>query len=167
MAAEASGGTTGRDHHVRAVVLLFLAGVGLRITVLAVPPVIPLLHADLGLTQTGLGILSGLPSLMFAWAAVPGSLLIARLGARPTLVLGLTATALASALRGAASEVVLLDAATLAMGLGIAVMQPSLPPLVRAWLPRGIGFGTAVYTSGLLIGEVLVVWLTIPLVAGG
>ena len=40
-------------------------------------------------------------------------------------------------------------------------MQPSLPPLVRAWLPHRIGFGTAVYTNGLLIGEVLAVALTI------
>ena len=43
-------------------------------------------------------------------------------------------------------------------------MQPSMPPLVRAWLPDRIGFATAVYTNGLLIGEVLPVALTLPLV---
>ena len=43
-------------------------------------------------------------------------------------------------------------------------MQPSLPPLVRAWLPHRIGFGTAVYTNGLLVGEILAVSLTLPLV---
>jgi CP family cyanate transporter-like MFS transporter len=101
---------------------------------------------------------------MFAWAAIPGSLLIARFGAQRTLVAGLLITAAASALRGAAEGVALLYAATLLMGAGIAVMQPSLPPLVRAWLPERIGFGTAVYTSGLLVGEIIAVWLTIPLV---
>jgi CP family cyanate transporter-like MFS transporter len=39
-------------------------------------------------------------------------------------------------------------------------MQPALPPLVRAWLPDRIGFGTAVYTNGLLVGEILPVALT-------
>jgi CP family cyanate transporter-like MFS transporter len=149
---------------VAAIVLLVLAGVGLRVTILAVPPVVPMLHADLGLGETGIAALSSLPSLMFAWAAIPGSALIARFGALRTLVLGLLVTAAASALRGAAAGSVVLFGATLVMGLGVAIMQPSLPPLVRAWLPRRIGFGTAVYTSGLLGGEVLAVWLTIPYV---
>jgi len=43
-------------------------------------------------------------------------------------------------------------------------MQVSMPPTVRAWLPHRIGFGTAVYTNGLLIGEILPVALMLPLV---
>jgi CP family cyanate transporter-like MFS transporter len=43
-------------------------------------------------------------------------------------------------------------------------MHPSLPPLVRGWLPHRIGFGTAVFTNGLLVGEILPVALTIPVV---
>jgi MFS transporter, CP family, cyanate transporter len=155
---------------VTAIVLLALAGVGLRVTILAVPPVVPMLHADLGLGETGIAVLSSLPALMFAWAAIPGSALIARFGALRTLVIGLLLTAAASALRGAAPGSLLLFGATLLMGLGVAIMQPSLPPLVRAWLPHRIGFGTAVYTSGLLLGELLGVWLTIPYIlplAGG
>ena len=49
-------------------------------------------------------------------------------------------------------------------GFGVAVMQPAMPPLVRAWLPDRIGFGTAVYTNGLLIGEIIPVALTLPMV---
>jgi CP family cyanate transporter-like MFS transporter len=50
------------------------------------------------------------------------------------------------------------------MAAGVSIMQPSLPPLVRTWFPQRIGFATAVYTNGLLIGETLAVALTIPLV---
>jgi cyanate permease len=50
------------------------------------------------------------------------------------------------------------------MAFGVSVMQPAMPPLVRAWLPDRIGFGTAVYTNGLLVGEILPVALTLPLV---
>src|SRR5262252_7067323 len=81
------------------VVLLWLAGVALRLTILAVPPVIPLIHTDLNMSETQVGILSGLPPVLFACAAVPGSLLIARFGALPTLLTGLIATAVGSALR--------------------------------------------------------------------
>ena len=53
---------------------------------------------------------------------------------------------------------------TVVTAFGVAVMQPSLPPLVRTWVPQRIGFATAVYTNGLLIGEILPAALTIPLV---
>jgi CP family cyanate transporter-like MFS transporter len=43
-------------------------------------------------------------------------------------------------------------------------MQVTLPPAVRLWLPERIGLGTAVYTNGLLIGEILPVALMFPLV---
>jgi CP family cyanate transporter-like MFS transporter len=144
--------------------LLWLSGAALRMTVLAVPPLLPLIHADLDLSETEIGTLAGLPALLFAAAAVPGSLVIARFGARRTLIAGLLLTALASAARGAAANVALLFAATIAMGGGIAIMQPALPPLVRAWLPDRIGFATAMYTNGLLIGEIVAVSLTLPLV---
>jgi CP family cyanate transporter-like MFS transporter len=150
--------------------LLWLSGAALRMTVLAVPPLLPLIHRDLDLSETEIGTLSGLPMLLFAAAAVPGSLVIARFGARPALIAGMLLTALASAARGAATDVAMLFAATIAMGGGIAVMQPALPPVVRAWLPDRIGFATAVYTNGLLIGEIVAVSLTLPLVlplAGG
>jgi CP family cyanate transporter-like MFS transporter len=150
--------------------LLWLVGAALRMTVLAVPPLLPLIHRDLDLSETEIGTLAGLPSLLFAAAAVPGSLMIARFGGRSALIAGLLVTALASAARGAAINVATLFAATIAMGAGIAVMQPSLPPIVRAWLPDRIGFATAVYTNGLLIGEIVAVSLTLPVVlplAGG
>jgi CP family cyanate transporter-like MFS transporter len=90
--------------------------------------------------------------------------LIARFGAYSTLLAGLLISAAGSALRGAAPNVELLYLTTVVMAFGVAVMQPSLPPLVREWLPHRIGFATAVYTNGLLVGETLPVALTIPLV---
>src|SRR5215467_8016717 len=90
-----------RSYLLKCVALLFLVGVALRLTVLAVPPVIPQIHADLALSETEVGILTGLPQVLFAGAAVAGSLLIARLGALRTLIIGLILNAVASGLRGA------------------------------------------------------------------
>ncbi len=147
-----------------AVALLWLAGVGARLTVLAVPPVIVFIQRDLDLTGTQIGILSGLPVILFAVAALPGALLISRVGALNTLVIGLAVASVASALRGAAPDIWVLYAGTMLMGAGIAIMQPAAPALVRQWLPERIGMGSALYTNGLLVGESLPVALTVPLV---
>jgi MFS transporter, CP family, cyanate transporter len=132
--------------------------------VLAIPPVIPLLHADLHLSETQVGWLSSLPPMLFAIAAVPGSLLIARFGLIPTLLIGLILNALGGAARGAIPDAAPLYLTSIVMAAGVAIMQPTLPPLVRAWFPERIGFATTVYTNGLFIGEILPATLTIPLV---
>jgi len=153
-----------RARIIGALVVLWLVGVALRLTILAVPPVIPLIHDDLDLNATQVGVLTGLPSLLLAIAAVPGSLLIARLGVTAAMVVGLVLTAIGGALRGALPDLAWLYTMTIAMGAGVAIMQVTMPPAVRAWVPRQIGFATAVYTNGLLIGELLPVALTLPLV---
>ena len=144
--------------------MFWLVGACLRITVLAVPPVVPLLHVDLHLTESGIGWLSSLPPMLFAIAAVPGALLIARFGLVPALLTGLLLCAAGSAARGAFASTAWLFAATIAMGAGISIVQTVMPPLVRAWFPQRIGLATSVYTNGLLLGEIIPVGLTIPLV---
>lgn len=145
-------------------VLFWFVGACLRITVLAVPPVVPLLHSDLHLTETGIGWLSSLPPMLFAIAAVPGALLIARFGLVPALLTGLLLSAAGSAARGTFASTASLFAATIAMGAGISIVQTVMPPLVRAWFPQRIGLATSVYTNGLLVGEIIPVGLTIPLI---
>src|SRR5215216_746290 len=99
--------------------LLWLGGIASRVTVLAVPPVIPLIHDDLHMTETQVGILIGLPLVMFALAATPGSLLIARFGPYLTITVGMFVTAIAGAARGGAPNLLLLYLATAIMGFGV------------------------------------------------
>jgi CP family cyanate transporter-like MFS transporter len=102
--------------------------------------------------------------LLLAIAAIPGSLLIARLGARRALVAGLLAVGVGSALRGAGPAVPVLFAMTLVMGAGVAVSQPAFPTLTREWFPASIAMSTAVYSNGLLFGEMVPASFTGPLV---
>jgi CP family cyanate transporter-like MFS transporter len=144
--------------------LLWWAGVDLRLTILAVPPVLPLIHRDLALDEKSVAALTGLPVLLFGLLAIPGSLLIARLGARRAAIVGLLAVAIASGLRGVGPSVPILFATTFVMGAGVSVIQPALPALVSRWFPAATALATAVYANGLLIGEALSASLTIPLV---
>jgi CP family cyanate transporter-like MFS transporter len=147
-----------------AIVLLWLAGNALRITILAVPPVIAMIRDEFALSATEVGLLSSIPPALFAIAALAGSLLVARLGVRTALVGGLMLVAAGSALRGLSTSYAVLFATTILMSAGAAIMQPIMPTTVRQWLPHRIGLGTAVYTNGLLVGEVFPVLLTIPFV---
>jgi CP family cyanate transporter-like MFS transporter len=144
--------------------LLWLAGNALRLPILAVPPVINAVQGDLRMSGTEIGVLAGLPVVLFAVAALPGALLIARIGAMPALLVGLLVAALGSGLRAFVDSVSILFAATIVMGAGIAVMQPALPALVRQWTPRHIGLATAVFTNGLIVGEIIPVALMLPVV---
>ena len=73
--------------------------------------------------RVGIGSVDEQHKMLFAIAAVPGSLLIARLGVRAALVVGLLVTAIGGALRGALPDVVWLYAMTVAMGAGVAEAQ--------------------------------------------
>jgi MFS transporter, CP family, cyanate transporter len=140
-------------------VLLWLVGCALRMPILAVPPVIPALRGEFDLSGTEIGILTGLPVILFAAAALLGSRLVSRLGAVAAAVSGLVLAGLGCALRGLSADVVTLFAATIVMGAGVAVTQPAAPALVGRWLPHRIGLGTGVYTNGFLVGEILPVAL--------
>lgn len=152
-----------RSSFVRAA-LLWLAGIDLRLTLLAVPPVIPLIHRELGLNESGIAALSNLPVLVLAGSSMFGALLTARLGARRAMVVGLWVIALASALRGYGPSTAVLFATTFVMGAGIALIQPAFPSLSRAWFGARSAFATGVWANGLLCGEAFSASLTIPLV---
>jgi CP family cyanate transporter-like MFS transporter len=142
--------------------LLWLGGIDLRLTMLAVPPLIPLIHRELHLDEKAVGALVSLPVLLLAIAAVPGSLLIAKLGVRRALMLGLGFVAVFGAVRGLGPSTPVLFTTTFLMGVGVAVSQPAFPSLVRDWFPRRIAIATAAYSNGILIGETLPNALTTP-----
>src|SRR6202044_2383059 len=121
----------GSAHVLTCAALLWIAGNGTRLAILAVPPLIPLIHGDLHMSETEVGILAGLPVVLFAFAAVPGSLLIARFGAFATVAKGVLITALGSALRGAVPDLRALYAPTPVTGSGATIMHPQIPPLAR------------------------------------
>jgi MFS transporter, CP family, cyanate transporter len=144
--------------------LLWICGVSLRLTVLSVPPVISLIQHDLDLSGTEIGLLSGIPVVVFAIFAAPGSIVVARMGVRGALVCGLLVGAAGTLLRIGAANAWQLYLTTMLMSVGIAIMQPSMAAAVREWAPARSAFGTAVYTNGLIMGEIIPVATMLPFV---
>ena len=147
----------------RPLALLSLAGVMLRLTIMALPPVVPPIQAEFNLHGYDIGVLTAIPPLFFALAALPGAALISRVRAVPSLLAGLVVNAAGAAARGFVGGVTGLELATCVMCLGVALVQPTMPTLARNWMPARIGLASAVSTSRLLCGEVLpVLWPHAP-----
>jgi MFS transporter, CP family, cyanate transporter len=149
---------------IRLLCLLWIAGVAMRMTLLVMPPIIPQVHDELRMSETQVGLLIGLPLAMLALAAIPGSLLIARVGATLAVTLGMTIAAIAGAARAAAIDVWTLYAASIVSGFGVAIMQPGMPTLVREWLPTRLALGTIGYSSGMSMGAMFPAILTIAFI---
>src|ERR1700722_14873541 len=154
----------------RPFLLLWTCGACLRLTVLAVPPVIAMIQRDLDLSGTEIGLLSGIPVVVFAIFSAPRSIVVARMGVRRALMAGLVIAAAGTLLRTGAANAWQLYLTSVLMSVGIAIMQPSMAAAVREWLPQRSAFGTAVYTNGLIMGEIIPVAtmlsLVLPFVAG-
>ncbi|MBU2872834.1 MFS transporter [Marinobacter salexigens] len=146
-------------------VLLWLAGVYLRIPILVAPPLAPFIGDELALSQTLTGALTTLPILMLAIGAMPGSLSISRMGPRNTLALAMLVMVIGSAGRGLAPDTITLMLTSAVMGLGIAMMQPALPALLPRWLePKNLALGSAIYMNGMLMGEFIGAGITLPVI---
>jgi len=144
-------------------VLLWLAGVYLRIPVLVAPPLAPFISNELALSKALTGALTTLPILMLAVGSMPGSLAIARLGPRNTLALAMVIMVIGSAGRGLVPDTFNLMLASAVMGLGVAMMQPALPALLPRWLePHHLAMGSAIYMNGMLMGEFIGAGVTLP-----
>ena len=142
--------------------LSWLAAINLRTVLLAVPPVLPLIRQDLGLSYTATGLLTSLPILLMGLAAVPGAFLIARVSARSAVAVGLVLLGAGTLLRALVPSALPIFSFTVVLSLGIAIAQPAMTVLVRQWFPNHIGLATGIYSNGLIIGEVIAASLTIP-----
>lgn len=143
--------------------LIVLVGFNLRSVILAVPPLLPLIQQDLGLSYTATGLLTALPVLMLAVGSWPSGLLAERIGARLCVSIGLALLGAGALLRALWSAAPTLFLFTLLLSLGIALTQTAVPVLVRRWFPGYIGLVAALFSDGLLIGETVAAGITVPI----
>jgi len=83
-----------------------------------VAPLLPHYADELGLSKAAAGVLSAAYPAGTLIGSIPAGLIVARVGARPTVLLGLGLLAGSSLVFGFANHVVLLDAARFVQGIG-------------------------------------------------
>ena len=149
-------GAWGKDARV-----LGLLGAGHAVShfyMLALPPLFPLLRADLGVSYTELGLLVTLFNVATGAAQIPAGVLTDRVGARRLLFAGLACMATAFTVLGlvAAPSYGLLVALLLIAGVGNSVFHPADYVLISASVDqRRLGRAFSIHTFSGNVGFTL------------
>lgn len=129
-----------------------LVTLNLRPFLTAIGPLTPTIQAHTGLGLQALAWLTLLPMALMGAGTWLAPALLPRLGTRPTLALALTLLALGCALRLAPAW--LLATAALC-GVGVALVQGTLPGLIKLHTPRHVAPMMGVYSASLMGGGAL------------
>jgi CP family cyanate transporter-like MFS transporter len=153
----------------RIVAALVLIGTALRPQALIVGPLVGSVQADLGMSHGIAGLLSTIPVLCMGFLAPLGPVLSGSIGPRLGAALCVLLIAVFGVLRAFLPDSATVLLATVGIGVGMAVVGPILPSIVRQRLPSQPAAGTGAYVAGLVLGATATAAAAVPIAsaAGG
>lgn len=111
------------------------------------------LEESLGITPGQYSYAFTLPSLVGVFLALPAGILADRFGYKKLTTLGVSIFAVGLLVRVIANSYSVLLAAMVMHGLGMALVVPILPKIIRVWFPpEQMGLATGLYYNGLVLG---------------
>ena len=136
----------------------------LRTLMTSLPPLLPRIRDDLGLSSVWLGVLTTLPVLCMGLLAPPAARLGLRLGVVRCISLAMVAIAVGNLARFFGHEVLALYAGTLCAGAGIALAGTLLPGMVKGAFPAGrAGLATGLQMLAMMGGAAVAAAVSVPL----
>lgn len=144
-------------------VAVFLAGIGARIQLIIVGPVLPEMTAELGISHAVAGLLITLPVLLMAAVAIPSAGLGNRYGSRLVMASSLAVLAVGGTLRPVGSDALWLLGWTIPIGIGIGIVGVILPIFVKQHSAEMPARATGMYVTAMLVGSALGGTLSAPL----
>ena len=114
--------------------MLLAAHLAFGLNLFAVAPLLPLAIEEYQISRAAAGLLVSLPMLVAAGFGIPGGMLVARIGARRSFLIGWAAMALL-ALSLIAPNFATMLVLRLAYGVGLALMVTATGPLLMQWFP--------------------------------
>jgi MFS transporter, CP family, cyanate transporter len=143
---------------------LIAVAANLRVGLAGVPPLVGLITSDLGLSNAAIGVLTTLPVLCMGLFAPVAHWASTKWGSAPVVLLATVLAGLGSLLRLWGANLAVLYAATLVLGVGIAISGTLLPRLVKTMFPpERVGLVTGVYMLALMGGATASAALSAPL----
>jgi len=134
--------------------LVWLTAFNLRVILFAIPPSLPAIRSELGLSFSATGSITSLAVLMLGVASIPGALLATRYGARRLVSLCGVGLAVFTVSLTLPPAVFWVFAGSALLTLSIALAQPPLAVLIRRWFPDAMARAGSLYGNGLLMGSV-------------
>ncbi|WP_240645718.1 CynX/NimT family MFS transporter [Georgenia sp. SYP-B2076] len=144
---------------------IVLVALSLRGPIVATPPVIGEIQADLGLSATASGLLTGLPVLCFALATPLAAWVIRRAGPEAAVLVCLLGVLLGTVVRSAGPAPVVI-VGTVIIGAAIGIGNVVVPVVIRRDVPwQRAALATGTYTAALNAGSMITSVGTAPLAA--
>ena len=134
--------------------LVWFVAFNLRSVIFGMPPVLPAVRADLGLSFAATGAMTALVLLVLALGSIPGALLASRVPARRLVTICGIALGLFAGARLLPPQSFWVFAGTILLTLAVAFAQPALAVLIRRWFPDRITTASNLYGNGLMMGNV-------------
>ena len=146
------------------IVALVAVAANLRPALAGVPPLVPQIEAELHLSNAWLGVLTLLPVLCMGVFAPVAHWASTIWGSAPVVMAATVLLTIGSAMRLGGANVLVLYAATLVVGIGIAVVGTLLPRLVKTLFPpERVGLITGVYMLAIMLGATIGAGMSEPL----
>lgn len=142
---------------------LFFAGLGMRLQLVSIGPLVPRLSEDLAIAHAVTGLLVTVPVLCMAAIAVPASLVADRLGPVRGVALCLALLAVAGAARAVAPDPAWILGLTIPIGLAIGLGSSLLPIVAKERLPSVPAASTGAYVMGFVLGSTVASASAVPL----
>lgn len=159
---EPAGDASRANHTIRIVAALILAGTALRTQALIVGPLVGDVQAELGMSHGIAGLLSTIPVLCMGFLAPLGPVLAGSIGPRLGTALCILFIAVFGVLRAFLPDAATVLLATVGVGVGMSLVGPILPAIVRQRLPNHPAAGTGAYVTGLVIGGATTAAVAVP-----
>ena len=156
-------GQLGVTRTLRIVAALILVGTALRTQALIVGPLVGSVQSELGMSHGVAGLLSTIPVLCMGFLAPLGPVLAASVGPRLGAAICVLFIAVFGVLRALLPDAATVLLATVGVGIGMSLVGPILPAIVRERLPSHPAAGTGAYVVGLVIGGAGTAAVAVPL----
>ena len=144
---------------------MFVVGTSFPMQFQAVPALAPFLVAEVGLSYTDIGVLTGLFMLPGLFLAAPSGVLAAWIGDRLALVIGLFIMAASAVAFAATDSYSVMFASRLLGGTGAIMINVLLPKIVTDWFAgKEIATALAINAASFVLGIGLAMAI-LPLIA--
>lgn len=145
------------------VAALVLIGTALRPQALIIGPLVGQVQAELGMSHGVAGLLSTIPVLCMGLLAPLGPVLAGSIGPKLGAALCVALVGIFGVARALLPDAATVLLATVGVGVGMAVVGPILPMIVRARLPGHPATGTGAYVVGFVVGGTITAAVAVPL----
>jgi CP family cyanate transporter-like MFS transporter len=142
---------------------IVIAAFNLRVAIAGVGPVIDDVQADTGMSSAMAGVLTTIPFVFTAAFSFAGMALVTRMSPARIIGVSLVFIAAGTLARAAMPSALGLIAATVPIGIGIALAGVGLPGVAKAHFPSRPGVATGAYVASLSVGGGLTAATIVPL----